>query len=77
MATDTRPRAWFIAGLTKQLRHLHEVMPAPELTLRTSGITWRTEGFGGPFNNAQLTELGQLCVDYLSAGPASAADPAE
>jgi hypothetical protein len=24
------------------------LMPAPELTLRTSGITWRTEGYGGP-----------------------------
>jgi hypothetical protein len=61
----------------KRLPHLHEVMPALELTLRTSGITWRTEGFGGPFNDLQLAALGQLCVDYLSADPASAADPAE
>jgi hypothetical protein len=45
---DARPRVWFIAGLTKRLPHLQEVMPALELTLRTSGITRRTEGYGGP-----------------------------
>jgi hypothetical protein len=38
-------------------------MPAPELTLRTSGITWRTEGYGGPDNDLRLTALGELCVD--------------
>jgi hypothetical protein len=38
-------------------------MPAPELTLRTSGITWRTEGYGGPDNDVRLTALGELCVD--------------
>jgi hypothetical protein len=74
---DARPRAWFIAGLTKRLPHLQEVMPAPELTLRTSGITWRTEGYGGPDNDVRLTAFGQLCVDYLSADPASPGDPAE
>jgi hypothetical protein len=45
---DAQPRVWFIAGLTKRLPHLQEVMPALELTLRTSGITRRTEGYGGP-----------------------------
>jgi hypothetical protein len=69
---DAGPRAWFIAGLTKRLPHLQEVMPALELTLRTSGITWRTEGFGGPLNDVHLMPLGRLCVDYLSADPASA-----
>jgi hypothetical protein len=38
-------------------------MPAPELTLRTSGITWRTEGYGGPDNDVRLTAAGELCVD--------------
>jgi hypothetical protein len=38
-------------------------MPAPELTLRTSGITWRTEGYGGPDNDMRLTAFGELCVD--------------
>ena len=38
-------------------------MPAPELTLRTSGITWRTEGYGGADNDVRLTALGELCVD--------------
>jgi hypothetical protein len=38
-------------------------MPAPELTLPTSGITWRTEGYGGPDNDVRLTALGELCVD--------------
>ena len=38
-------------------------MPASELTLRTSGITWRTEGYGGPDNDVRLTALGELCVD--------------
>jgi hypothetical protein len=38
-------------------------MPAPELTLRTSGITWRTEGYGGPDNDVRLTAPGELCVD--------------
>jgi hypothetical protein len=74
---DAAPRAWFIAGLTKRLPHLQEVMPAPELTLRTSGITWRTEGYGGPDNDVRLIALGQLCVEYLSADPASPDDPAE
>jgi hypothetical protein len=69
--------AWSIAGLTKRLLHLQEVIPALELTLRTSGITRRTEGFGGPFDDVQLTALGQLCVEYLSADQASAADAAE
>jgi hypothetical protein len=64
---------WFIAGLTKRLPHLQEVMPALELRLRSSGITWRTEGFGGPFTDVQLTPLGRLCVHYLSVDPASAA----
>jgi hypothetical protein len=39
------------------------LMSAPELTLRTSGITWRTEGYGGPDNDVRLTALGELCVD--------------
>ena len=38
-------------------------MPAPEFTLRTSGITWRTEGYGGPDNDVRLSALGELCVD--------------
>src|SRR5215207_7720836 len=38
-------------------------MPAPELTLRTSGITWRTEGNGGPDNDVRLTAPGEPCVD--------------
>jgi hypothetical protein len=38
-------------------------MPAPELTLRTSGITCRTESYGGPDNDVRLTALGELCVD--------------
>ena len=33
------------------------LMSAPELTLRTSGITWRTEGYGGPDNDVRLTAL--------------------
>jgi hypothetical protein len=74
---DAAPRAWFIAGLTKRLPHLQDVMPALELTLRTSGITRRTEGFGGPYADVQLTALGRLCVDYLSADSASAVDTAE
>jgi hypothetical protein len=61
----------------KRLPHLQEVMPALAMTLRTSGITRRTEGFGGPFNDVQLTELGRLCVEYLSADPASATDTVE
>jgi hypothetical protein len=76
-SADARPRRWFIAGLTKRLPHLRAVMPALELTLRASGITWRGEGYGGPFNDVQLTALGQLCVDYLSADPAAAADTVE
>jgi hypothetical protein len=39
------------------------LMSAPELTLRTSGITWRTEGYGGPDNDVRLSALGELCVD--------------
>jgi len=74
---DARPRAWFIDGLTKRLPHLREVMPALELTLRTSGITRRRDGYGGPFNDVRLTALGRLCVDYLSADPVSTADTAE
>jgi hypothetical protein len=74
---DVFPRAWFIAGLTKRLPHLQEVMPALELTLRTGGVTQRTEGYGGPFSDVQLTALGRLCVAYLSADPASAADTAK
>jgi hypothetical protein len=38
-------------------------MPAPELTLRTSGITCRTESYGGPDNDVRLTALRELCVD--------------
>jgi hypothetical protein len=38
-------------------------MPAPEPTLCTSGVTWRTEGYGGPDNDVRLTALGELCVD--------------
>jgi hypothetical protein len=56
---------------------LREVMPALELTLRTNGVTRRTEGYGGPYDDVQLTALGRLCVDYLSADPASAADTVE
>jgi hypothetical protein len=68
---------WFVAGLTKRLPHLQEVMPVLEQTLRSNGITRRTEGFGGPFTDVQLTALGRLCVDYLSADPASAAGTVE
>ena len=68
---DGQPHAWFIDGLKKRLPHLEAVMPALELTLRTNGITWRTEGFGGPLTDVQLTALGRLCVDYLSVDPAS------
>jgi hypothetical protein len=42
-------------------------MPAPELTLRTSGITWRTEGYDGPDNDVRLTALGELYVDGAAA----------
>jgi hypothetical protein len=71
---DAARSAWFIAGLTKRLPHLREVMSALELTLRTSGITWRSEGYGGPDNDVHLMPLGQLCVDYLAAEPPSTAD---
>ena len=43
------------------------LMSAPELTLRTSGITWRTEGYGGPDNDVLLSALGELCVDVQRA----------
>jgi hypothetical protein len=67
---------WFIAGLTKRLPHLQEVMPALELTLRTSGITRRTEGLFAD-TDVHLTALGRLCVDYLSADSASTPHTAE
>jgi hypothetical protein len=38
-------------------------MSAPKLTLRTSGITWRTGGYGGTDNDMRLIALGELCVD--------------
>jgi hypothetical protein len=50
---------------------LREVMPALELTLRSSGITSRIEGFGGPLSDVQVTTLGRLCIDYLSINPAA------
>jgi len=75
---DAPSRTWFIAGLMRRLPHLSDVMQVLELTLRTSGITSRTEGaYGGVISDVQLTPLGRLCVDYLSAAPASTADAAE
>jgi hypothetical protein len=68
----------FIPDLTKRLPQLQEVMPALEHTLRWSGITSRSDGtYGGPASDVQLTALRRLCVDYLSADPASIADTAE
>jgi hypothetical protein len=38
-------------------------MPAPERPPGASGITWRTEGYGGPDNDVRVTAPGELCVD--------------
>jgi hypothetical protein len=63
---DAKRRTWFIAGLRKRLPHLADLLPWLETQLRIAGVTWRTEGFGGPRADVELSCLGRQCVTYLN-----------
>lgn len=56
---------WGLRGLQQEMPEFAAVLAPVEMTLRTMGITARTEDAIGQPDDVLLTSFGALCVEYL------------